>query len=674
MHPKWPHYSYDHRRLVVISIFLFFLFCLLIMQFYKVQIIEGEKWAELGRAQHEHLVIEPFMRGSFFSNTSVKQGHPEDEQPFVVDVMKFHLFIDPEALPIAHKNEVAQKIFAFAPLTSLEEKKKILHSFFRKSRSRKILSWMDRSLKEKILQWWIPYAKKNKIASNAIYFVQDFKRSYPFSSLLGQLLHTVQQERDQVTFQNIPTGGLELYFQKMLSGTLGKRIILSSPRHPLDTGRIIQDPENGADIYLTINHYLQAIAEEELKSFIEKIHAKGGWALMMDPYSGEILCAAQYPCFDLTQYQKYFNNPLLEEHTRVKAVTDAFEPGSIFKPITLAICFKANEELIASGKAPLFSPQEKIATSNGRVPGRATPIKDTHMHNYLNMYLGLQKSSNVYMTKLIQRVIDRMGDEWYRKALTDWMGFGVSTKIELPGENPGKVPTPGKLHPNGKLEWSLSTPYSLAWGHNILVSSVQMIKNYAMIANGGWEVRPTLVRKIVKKKRSGEEEVLFEHAISVQKRRRILSQESAKEIVKAMKFVTKRGGTSPWADVEGYSEAGKTGTSEKIINGAYSHQHYISSFIGMAPAANPRFVLMVVVDEPEVKFIPGMGKSYMGGVCAGPIFREIAKRSLQYLGVVPDDPFGYPIGDPRRDSKKADWMQEVGEMNELYRHWNGGGM
>lgn len=288
------------------------------------------------------------------------------------------------------------------------------------------------------------------------------------------------------------------------------------------------------------------------------------------------------------------------------------------------------------------------------------------------MYLGLQKSSNVYMSKLILRVVERMGDEWYRKALVDLFGFGFNTNIQLPGENPGKVPTPGKLHPNGKLEWSLSTPYSLAMGHNILVSSMQMIKNYAMIANGGWEVHPTLVRKIVKKKVSGEEEVFYEHKVNVHERKRILSSASTKEIVKAMKFVTKPGGTSPWADVEGYTEAGKTGTSEKIIDGNYSHQHYISSFIGMAPADRPRFVLMVVVDEPEVKYIPGMGKSYMGGVCAGPIFREIAKRSLQYLGVVPDDPFGYPFGDPRRDPKKVDWMNEVKEMNELYHRWNGG--
>ena len=351
---KWAHFSSDHRRLVVISIFLFLLFCLLIMQFYKVQIIEGEKWAEQGRAQHEHLVIEPFMRGSFFSNTSVKEGQPQEDLAFVMDVLKFHLFIDPEALPDPLKSEIAKKIFAFCPLSSQEEREKVLHSFFRKSRSRKIVSWMDRNTKEKILQWWTPYAKKHKIASNAIFFVQDFKRSYPFSSLLGQVLHTVQQQRDPTSFQNIPTGGLELYFQKVLSGKLGKRVILRSPRHPLDTGRVIQNPENGADIYLTVNHYLQAIAEEELKIGIEKIHAKGGWALMMDPVSGEILCAAQYPSFDPTRYREYFNNPALEQHTRIKVVSDAFEPGSIFKPITLAICFKANEELIRAGKAPLF--------------------------------------------------------------------------------------------------------------------------------------------------------------------------------------------------------------------------------------------------------------------------------------------------------------------------------
>ena len=137
-----------------------------------------------------------------------------------------------------------------------------------------------------------------------------------------------------------------------------------------------------------------------------------------------------------------------------------------------------------------------------------------------------------------------------------------------------------------------------------------------------------------------------------------------------MKYITKPGGTAPKADIWGYTEAGKTATSEKIVDGTYSKRDHISTFIGFAPLSNPRFVLMIAIDEPEFKFIPGMGKNQHGGNCAAPAFREIGLRTLQYLGVEPDDPYGYPAGDPRRDADKADWMKEIKALKELYSQWN----
>ena len=137
-----------------------------------------------------------------------------------------------------------------------------------------------------------------------------------------------------------------------------------------------------------------------------------------------------------------------------------------------------------------------------------------------------------------------------------------------------------------------------------------------------------------------------------------------------MKFTTKRGGTAKLGDIKGFTEAGKTGTSEKIIDGKYSKNLHITSFIGFAPARNARFVLLVVIDEPEKKYIPGVGGGWYGGVAAAPVFREIGRRTLEYLGVAPDDPFGYPDLDPRSDSKKADWFYEMKLMKKLYDSWN----
>ncbi len=661
--------SGNRKRLACIAAVLSGMFAALIARFYYIQIVEGEKWTRTALSQHQTIVYEPFMRGSFYSNTSIQPGHPEDEQPFAIDVPKFHLYADPDSIPNELKDPIAEQLAKLLKADK-EKKAKIKAEIGRKSRSRKISMWLDREMKDQISSWWSAFAAKEKIVRNALFFLSDYKRSYPFGGLLGSVLHTVQEEKDPHTFQSLPTGGLEMLFNHYLKGKRGKRLITRSPSHPLDTGTVLEEPENGADIYLTVNHYLQAIAETELEKGVKAVKAKGGWAVMMDPSNGEILALAQYPPFHLSRYPDYFNDPSLQEHTRVKAVSDCFEPGSIFKSITVALCLKANEELIAAKKKPIFSPDEKIPTSNGWFPGRSSPLKDGRTHRYLNMYLGLQKSSNVYMARLMQRLIEAMGEKWYRNALEQIFGFGQKTMIELPAENPGLIPTPGKLHPNGKLEWSVPTPYSLAIGHNVLINSIQMVRAYGVFANGGKMVQPHLVRKIARRHQNGSQEVIFDRTKTPITAKQVLSPSIVEPVVRGLKFVTKEGGSSKRADIMGYTEAGKSGTSEKIIAGTYSKQHHISSFLGFAPAKNPRFVLMVSIDDPEVRFVPGVGKQQLGGVCASPVFREIATRSLQYLGVQPDDPYGYPPGDPRRDSEKADWMAETQALKQLYQKWN----
>ncbi|SCA63274.1 hypothetical protein SCG7109_AL_00010 [Chlamydiales bacterium SCGC AG-110-M15] len=122
--------------------------------------------------------------------------------------------------------------------------------------------------------------------------------------------------------------------------------------------------------------------------------------------------------------------------------------------------------------------------------------------------------------------------------------------------------------------------------------------------------------------------------------------------------------------MNGYTEAGKTGTSKKIVNGKYSNKHFLSFFIGFTPAEHPRFTILIAVDEPAPFFIPGVGKNHQGGQCAAPIFGEVARRSLEYLGISPDDPHGYPRGDPRYDSDKAVWNRERIELKHLYDEWN----
>ncbi len=659
------------KRLVFLSVGLAFLFSLLLIQFYRIQIIEGVKWQKKALAQHQLRVIEPCKRGSFYSNTSIRAGHPEEAVPFVVDVEKSHLYADGSSIPEVFKPQIIESI---SLIFSLDKKGKenLKEQLSKRSRSRKLILWMDQEKRKEVEKWWFPFARQHKIPRNALFFIQDFKRSYPYGKMLGQILHTVREDRDPKNHNQIPTGGLELSLQSYLQGKDGKRVFLRSPRNPLDFGTVVVPPEDGADVFLTINHYLQALAEEEIAKAVENAGAKNGWAIMMEPHTGEILAWAQYPYFEPASYRSFFNDPLLQKRAEIKGIIEPFEPGSIMKPITIAICFKANEELKKRGKPPLFSPNEKVSTSKGSFPGRSKPIKDTRVHYYLNMYMALQKSSNIYMARMVQRVIEQLGEDWYRSCLQEVFGFGVKTGIELPSESIGLLPSPHKKHPNGAVEWSKPTPYSISFGHNILASSLQMLRAYAVLANGGYEVNPHLVRKIVKTHRDGTKEIILnsQEVNKLKERRSLIDSKSLAEVLKGMMYVTKLGGGARRADISGYTEAGKTGTSEKVINGVYSKKDHVSTFVGFCPVDNPRFVLMIVIDEPEHRVIPGVGRNQYGGICAAPVFCEIGKKTLQYLGVELDDPFGFPVGDPRRDSTKAVWSKETIMLNDLYDSWN----
>ncbi|KIC73580.1 putative penicillin-binding protein 2 (transglycosylase/transpeptidase) [Candidatus Protochlamydia amoebophila] len=667
---KIPNSS-EKRRLLYVALFIFILFSFLIIQFYHIQILEGKKWAIQAQKQHFFIVKEPFIRGSFYSNPFIKKNHPAIPQPFVIDVPKFHLYADPESIPIPLKEEIVDHLMAFLDI-SISEKLHLQEQLDKSSRSRKLAMWLDKETHQNLLKWWQGYAKIHKIPRNALFFIKDYQRSYPYGKVLGNVLHTIQNQKDEKTRQALPTGGLELFFNSYLQGKQGKRRLMRSPRNSLETGEVIDYPEHGADIYLTINSCLQAIAEEEVEKGVKRCKAKGGWAAMMDPRTGEILALAQYPFFNPPDYQQFFNDPQLIEHTKVKAVTDANEPGSIFKPFTIALALKANQVLRQKGEKELFFPEEKIATSNGRFPGRSKPISDTRVHYFLNMDMGMQKSSNIYMGRLAEKIVGRLGNEWYRRQLQQLFGFGQKTFIELPAESPGILPTPGKYHPSGALEWSLPTPFSLAIGHNIQVNSIQILRAYSVLANGGFLVKPTIIRQIVKKDRNAQTQILVDHTTKerIAQFPRVLEEDIVKRVVQSMRYVTKPGGTAIKADVPGYTEVCKTSTAKKIIDGVYSERLYCPTLAGFTPAVHPAFVLVVTMDEPEYGYIPGVGKNHNGGNCTANVFREIATRSLAYLGIPPDDPYGYPYGDPRSNPEKASWMNETRRLQEIYKKWN----
>lgn len=664
---KNPCQLSDKRRLVVMAFSIFCMLSFLLFQFFKLQILEGEKWAKKAQLQHQFVVKEPYKRGVFYS----KARYRDLENPYkslVVDIPMFHLFIDPLSISEEFKQIVSEKLCRILDIS--EDKKTILkQQFEKKSRSRKLATWLSREQKEEIEKWWFSFAKKEKLPRNAVYFVGDYKRSYPCGKLLGQVLHTIREDREVGTNQAIPTGGLELYFNKELQGEEGKRRLLRSPRYALDRGDLIKSPTNGADVYLTIDHYIQAIAEEEIAKGVQKAKAKSGWAIVMEPKTGEILALAQYPFFYPENYRQYYSDKKLIEETKVKAITDCFEPGSVLKPLSLAIVMQANKQRILLGDRPLFDPEEKLNLRRVKFPGRKTPIKDVATSQFLNMKLALQKSSNIYISHMIQRVVDQFGDRWYRDQLFHTFGLGEKTGVELPSETIGFLPDIGKYYPNGKPQWSVPTPGCLAIGYNLLVNSIQVLKAWATLCNGGYLVKPTILKKIVKKKADGSEEVLLDNSQN-KILKKVLDEDITREVISALKLVTKPGGSAFRADVPGFTEAGKTSTSEKIRGGVYAKQIHFSSFVGFTPAENAKIVVVIGIDEPEYRYLPGIGKTHYGGKCAAPVFREIAKRTLKYMGETPDDPYGYQIGDPRREPDKADMLEEISYLRKLFLEWH----
>lgn len=640
---------------------LFFLFSLLIYRFASLQVVEENKWQRAAEGQHFFVVEEPFQRGTFYGK-SYKTG---ESKQLVYDLLRHHLYVDPLSIPPEFHEEAVQHLSALLGA----DRAILAQNFAKKSRSRKVAVWLNEKEKEKVSAWWNPFAKQHKIARNALYFVPDYKRSYPYGTLLGQVLHTVQYQKDEATKQGLPTGGLELYFDSFLKGQLGLKRRMRSPVNQFEIGQMLKEPQDGADVYLTIDPVIQAICEEEIEAGVVKAKGKRGWAVMLEPKTGEVMALAQYPTFYPPAYPLYFSDPEKAHDTRIKSIIDMNEPGSIGKGFTIAMALLANKELAAKGEAPLFSVDEKIATLHGNFPGRKKPITDTQTHKFCDMYMGVQKSSNIYMGRLMERMVNRCGEQWVRDCLTQRFGLGEKTGIELPAEAPGAIPRLNYRHPNGKLEWCTATPFSLSMGYNYLVTGLQMVRAYSAIANGGTLVKPRLIEKITRKK-GGKEELLVSYAPNRTDFPRVLDADIAAEVAKTLKFTTKYGGTARRGDVPGYTEAGKSGTPKKVVNGNYSETQYIPSFIGFTPVSDPRLVLIVTIDEPYYGYVKDVGKNHHGGTCCAPVFSKIAYRTLKYLGVPEDDPFGYPAGDPRRDPKKADWLKEVSLLKQKYDSWN----
>jgi cell division protein FtsI (penicillin-binding protein 3) len=428
---------------------------------------------------------------------------------------------------------------------------------------------------------------------NAVYLVPEAKRYYPQMGLAGQLLGFCNIDGQGLE-------GLEIQYDKELFGKPKQCWNMTDARgHIVVTGEKAWDPDvMGNNVVLTLDRTLQYIAEKELNAGVEKFRAAGGMALVMRPQTGEILAMAQTPCIDPNRYGKFD-----EFARRNRQVTDLLEPGSTFKIFIAAAALDAH----------VVKASDKFHCENGHWSlGAKEVIHDVHPYGTLTVQQVIQKSSNIGTAKISHKVGPKRLDHYLRD-----FGFGRRTGILFPGETPGLVKNLVKTR-------SLIDRTTVAFGQGVSVTPIQMTAALAAMGNGGVLMEPHLVKEVV----SPQGEIVQEyppHPV-----RRVLSQQTASQMMAIMETVTQTGGTAKEAAPPGFTVAGKTGTAQKIVGRAYSHSKFNALFIGLIPAENPVLAITVIVDEPK--------GAIFGGVVAAPIFREIAAQSLRVLGYYPKEP------------------------------------
>lgn len=535
---------------------------------FQLQVLQGEKLTRLGKRQHlKEWIVLP-KRGAVLDRSG---------EPLALSLEVQSVYARPHRL--REIDSVSRSIARILNLKVTDVKQKLT--------SDKPFVWIKRQVAPREAE------QIQSLSVEGIGMFYEPHRYYPQGQLAAQVIGFVGRDSEGLE-------GLELRYNDYIRGepgspvterdALGRRVLVEG------VGGVQIPP--GADIHLTLEKSIQHVAERELEAAIIKYRAKAGVAIVVEPRTGEILALANYPSFNPNNFAKS-----APQNRRNRAVADSFEPGSTFKTILAAA---ALEEGVV-GKEDLFYCEMGKYSYAGEI------IHDTHPHGWLPFSKILQVSSNIGITKVAEKL---KKDRFFK--YIEKFGFGQLSGIDTPGEVPGLLRRPES--------WSGVDLATHAFGQGISTTPIQMVMAYAAIANGGFLMRPYLVRRVVTPKG----EVPMENQPHVV--RRVISEKTARLLSSMLKEVTNEGGTGMMASVEGFEVAGKTGTAQKadLANGGYAADKRIASFIGFVPADDPRLVLSVLIDEPEV--------NVYGGVVAAPAFRNIARGALHHLAVAPQNP------------------------------------
>ena len=428
-----------------------------------------------------------------------------------------------------------------------------------------------------------------------IIFRENTKRYYPKNQLLANILGFTNIDKEKV----VAVIGLEKFFDQPMKST---RTVSEFERArdglPLNYGNSsFNEVKDGLNIFLTVKEPVQAILEEELDNLMAKYSPRAAYAILADPYTGDIIAVAQRPTFNPNE-----RNSMSPDGWRNRIAEDTFEPGSTMKPFTVAAALDNG----------VVTPNTVFDCERGHWLYCGKILRDSHPLGMLTVSQIIQKSSNIGTAKIALELGDRRVHDNLRA-----FGFGERTGVPLNPE------TAGIFRPLKKWDGLSITRFVI--GQGIAASPLQLVRGYCTLANGGHPVKLRLVDRIenpatgiVRKMPITEEPSLFKNADTYTK------------IVDMMEAVTEEGGTATGAAVPGFKVAGKTGTSQKWVNGGYSSSQFYATFIGFVPADKPAFVLMVTADEPK--------GAHFGGSVSGPYFKAIAERTLKYMNIPPEFP------------------------------------
>ena len=548
----------NNSRAIIIVAFVFVLFLVLIGRLFDVQILRSEELKYYAQRQQTTVEKVKAERGMIYDRNNVLLVYNRNDVSY---------FLDLRMASVKDRSKIAAKF----------------SSVFGKSRNY-YLNLMANSDRTICIEKKAPADKASVLKgfkANGLFSRDDPTRVYFYKDLAAHLLGYVGPDYRGVN-------GIAKSFDDELAGEDGSMVVLRDAIGDMIT---VEEKETkparpGLNLYLTINKSYQAILDEELLNGLKKYGGSSAVGIIMDPNTGEILALANQSDFDPNEYWKYDDSD-----RRDRAITDTYEPGSTMKSITLSALLDKH----------LCRENERIDVENGRYKFKNINIIDSHKESWLTVKGVLEQSSDIGMTKLIQR----MDNDTFYKYLRAF-GFGNFTSVPLPGEVRGSLRKPN--------DWSAVTKVFMSFGYGVAVTPIQIVTAYCALVNGGILYQPEIIKKEVKH----DGTVVLDN--SPREVRRVISAETSMKMRELLKGVVDNG-TGENARLNNVSIGGKTGTSQRLVDGKYSKSEYHTSFVGFFPVENPKILCLILVNSPK--------EEKYGGSVAAPIFKNVAERIIK---------------------------------------------